>query len=70
MVRWGRTAASTGYSVLATSSSGENSSCSGMGTSCRLPALACGQRYSVVVEAMHSGCPGPASTPVTLTTGD
>lgn len=41
-----------------------------MGTSCQLSDLACGQQYSVVVEAMHSGCPGPASTPVTLTTGD
>lgn len=71
LVHWGNAAASTGYSVLATSTtSGENSSCSDMGTSCQLTGLACGQRYSVVVEAMHSGCPGPASTPVTLTTGD
>lgn len=41
-----------------------------MGTSCELRDLACGQQYSVVVEALQSGCPGPASTPVLLTTGD
>lgn len=41
-----------------------------MGTSCQLSDLVCGQQYSVVVEAMTSGCPGPTSAPVTLTTGD
>lgn len=40
-----------------------------MGTSCNLNNLVCGQEYSVTVEAMHTGCPGPASAPVTLTTG-
>lgn len=63
-------APSTGYSVLATSTSGQNSSCSDMGTSCQLNDLVCGQQYSVVVEAMTSGCPGPSSAPVTLTTGN
>lgn len=63
-------AASTGYSVLAISMSGQNSSCSDMGTSCQLSDLLCGQQYSVVVEAMTSGCPGPTSAPVTLTTGE
>ncbi|XP_029687008.1 fibronectin-like [Takifugu rubripes] len=68
LVLWGNTAASTGYSVLAISNSGQNSSCSNMGTSCQLSDLVCGQQYSVVVEAMTSGCPGPTSAPVTLTT--
>lgn len=70
LVSWGDAAASTGYSVLAMSTGGHNASCSDMGSSCRLSSLACGQQYSVVVEAMHPGCPGPASAPVTFTTGD
>ncbi len=41
-----------------------------MGTSCHLNSLVCGQEYSVVVEAMNAGCPGPASAPATLTTGE
>uniref|UniRef100_A0A3Q4BAF0 Fibronectin type-III domain-containing protein n=1 Tax=Mola mola TaxID=94237 RepID=A0A3Q4BAF0_MOLML len=63
-------AADTGYSVQATSISGHNSSCSEMGTSCHLNNLACGQEYSVYVNAIHTGCPGPASRPATLTTGE
>lgn len=70
LVRWANVAASTGYSVLAVSNSGQNSSCSDMGTSCQLSDLVCGQQYSVVVEAMTSGCPGPTSAPVSFTTGD
>lgn len=70
LVSWGNAAASTGYSVLATSSGGHNASCSDMGSSCLLTSLACGHQYFVVVEAMHAGCPGPASAPVTFATGD
>lgn len=69
LVSWGNAAAATGYSVQATSTDGHNSSCSDMGTSCHLDNLVCGQEYSIVVEAMHTGCPGPSSTPVMLSTG-
>ncbi|XP_071348392.1 LOW QUALITY PROTEIN: pneumococcal serine-rich repeat protein-like [Trachinotus anak] len=68
LVSWSSAAAATGYSVQATSANGHNSSCSEMGTSCNLNSLVCGQEYSVVVEAMHTGCPGPASAPVWLAT--
>lgn len=70
LVSWSNAAADTGYSVQATSISGHNSSCSEMGTSCHLNNLACGQEYSVYVNAIHTGCPGPASHPATLTTGE
>lgn len=69
LVSWSNAAEATGYSVQATSVNGHNSSCSEMGTSCHLNNLVCGQEYSVVVEAMHTGCPGPASAPATLDTG-
>ncbi|XP_074544742.1 uncharacterized protein LOC141804293 [Halichoeres trimaculatus] len=68
MVSWSSAAAASAYSVQALSASGHNSSCSEMGTSCYLDNLLCGQEYSVVVEAMHTGCPGPASSPARLTT--
>ncbi|XP_008280490.1 mucin-19 [Stegastes partitus] len=71
LVSWSNAAAAaaaTAYSVQATSTNGHNSSCSEMGSSCSLNNLVCGQEYSVVVEAMHSGCPGPASAPATVTT--
>ncbi|KAE8290995.1 Fibronectin type III domain-containing protein 7 Precursor [Larimichthys crocea] len=68
LVSWSSAAAATGYSVQATTTNGHNTSCSAMGTSCDLNNLVCGQEYSVVVEAMHSGCPGPASNPTTLVT--
>ncbi|XP_067460816.1 mucin-4-like [Thunnus thynnus] len=68
LVSWNTAAAATAYSVQATSINGYNSSCSGMGTSCNLNNLVCGQEYSVVVEAMNTGCPGPASAPARLTT--
>lgn len=71
LVGWNNAAASTGYSVQAMDSiHGYNSSCSDMGTSCQLNNLVCGLEYSVVVEAMHTGCPGPTSAPATLTTGE
>ncbi|XP_036072425.1 uncharacterized protein LOC112147737 [Oryzias melastigma] len=62
------TAVSTAYNVQATSPDGHNSSCSNMGSSCDLDNLVCGQKYSVVVEAINTGCPGPASAPSFLTT--
>ncbi|XP_039670578.1 fibronectin type III domain-containing protein 7-like [Perca fluviatilis] len=68
LVRWSSAAAATAYSVQATSMSGLNSSCSDMGTSCSLNNLVCGLEYSVVVEAMNTGCPGPASAPAMLAT--
>uniref|UniRef100_A0A3B4UWS1 Fibronectin type-III domain-containing protein n=1 Tax=Seriola dumerili TaxID=41447 RepID=A0A3B4UWS1_SERDU len=68
LVSWSSTAAATAYSVQATSADGHNSSCSDMGTACNLNSLVCGQEYSVVVEAMHTGCPGPASAPAMLAT--
>ncbi|KAL0966456.1 hypothetical protein UPYG_G00295510 [Umbra pygmaea] len=37
-------------------------------TQCSLSNLTCGQEYTVVVIAMHAGCPGPASQPVNFTT--
>ncbi|XP_029309573.1 fibronectin type III domain-containing protein 7-like isoform X3 [Cottoperca gobio] len=68
LVSWSSAAVATGYSVQATSMNGHNSSCSEMGTSCDLNNLVCGEEYSVVVEAMHTGCPGPASAPARLVT--
>ncbi|CAJ1072098.1 unnamed protein product%2C partial [Xyrichtys novacula] len=68
MVSWRSAAAASAYSVQAISDDGHNSSCSEMGTSCHLRNLLCGQEYSVVVEAMHTGCPGPASAPARLLT--
>ncbi|XP_047445276.1 mucin-4-like [Mugil cephalus] len=68
LVSWSSSAEATGYSVQATSTDGDNSSCSAMDTSCTLDNLVCGQEYTVVVEGMHTGCPGPASAPATLTT--
>ncbi|KAK5919428.1 hypothetical protein CgunFtcFv8_023324 [Champsocephalus gunnari] len=68
VVSWSSSSAGTAYSVQATSLNGHNSSCSEMGTSCDLSDLVCGQHYSVVVEAMHTGCSGPASTPAWLVT--
>ncbi|XP_041848242.1 uncharacterized protein LOC121644412 [Melanotaenia boesemani] len=70
LVSWSNTAASvaTAYIVQATSSNGHKSSCSDMGTSCYLDNLVCGQDYSVAVEAINTGCPGPASSPAMLTT--
>lgn len=70
LVSWVTTAAATAYSVHATSTNGHNSSCSEMGASCELNSLVCGQIYSVVVESMHTGCAGPATAPVLLTTGE
>lgn len=69
LVSWRSSAAATFYTVQATSMNGHNSSCSEMGTSCILNDLVCGQDYSVVVGAMHEGCPGPSSVPARLTTG-
>ncbi|KAM8849322.1 fibronectin type III domain-containing protein 7-like [Spinachia spinachia] len=69
LVSWRSSAAASGYAVEATSTNGDNSSCSEMGTSCILNNLVCGKDYSVVVKAMHNGCPGPSSVPATLTTG-
>ncbi|XP_034052024.1 receptor-type tyrosine-protein phosphatase beta-like isoform X2 [Gymnodraco acuticeps] len=68
VVSWSSASAATAYSIQATSLNGHNSSCSEMGTSCDLSDLVCGQHYSVVVEAMHTGCSGPASTPAWLVT--
>ncbi|XP_054624499.1 uncharacterized protein LOC129177418 [Dunckerocampus dactyliophorus] len=68
MVSWTTAAAATAYSVQATSTYGHNSSCIEMGTSCDLKNLVCGQNYSVMVEAMHSGCAGLTSSPVWLAT--
>ncbi|XP_056277189.1 fibronectin-like [Pseudoliparis swirei] len=68
LVRWQSSAAAAAYSVEATSTNGNTSSCSEAGTSCHLNNLVCGQDYSVVVEAMHTGCPGPSSLPARLTT--
>lgn len=56
--------------VQATSANGHSSNCSDLGTSCHLNSLVCGQEYSVVVEAVDPGCPGPASVPTTITTGE
>lgn len=71
MVSWSNAAAASaaGYMVQATSTDGHNSSCEDMGTSCHIDSLVCGQEYSIVVEAVHDGCPGPAGTPVMLSTG-
>ncbi|XP_032422074.1 uncharacterized protein LOC116722071 [Xiphophorus hellerii] len=70
LISWTNAAATaaTAYSALATSSAGHNASCSDMGSSCDLDQLFCGQHYSVVVEAIHAGCPGPASAPVAFAT--
>ncbi|KAM3604918.1 uncharacterized protein V6R79_017981 [Siganus canaliculatus] len=68
MVSWSSAAAATAYSALAVSTDGHNSSCRETGSFCSLSNLVCGQVYSVVVEAEHTGCPGPASPPVALTT--
>ncbi|MED6260228.1 hypothetical protein ATANTOWER_008551, partial [Ataeniobius toweri] len=70
LISWTNAAATvaTAYSVLAVSSAGHNTSCSDMGTSCDLDQLVCGQQYSVTVEAIHAGCPGPASGPVIFAT--
>lgn len=70
LVSWSTAAAATAYSVQATSINGHSSSCSGMGTYCNLNNLVCGQEYSVVVDAMNTGCPGPASAPARLATGE
>ncbi|XP_017277744.1 serine-rich adhesin for platelets-like [Kryptolebias marmoratus] len=69
-ISWSNSAAAvaTAYSVQATSSTGYNASCSAVATSCYLDDLVCGQEYSVVAEAIHSGCSGPGSAPATLTT--
>ncbi|XP_023191873.1 uncharacterized protein LOC111608990 [Xiphophorus maculatus] len=70
LISWTNAAATaaTAYSALATSSAGHNASCSDMGSSCDLDQLVCGQHYSVVVKAIHAGCPGPASAPVVFVT--
>ncbi|MEQ2174206.1 hypothetical protein GOODEAATRI_005475 [Goodea atripinnis] len=70
LISWTNAAATvaTAYSVLAVSSAGHNTSCSDIGTSCDLDQLVCGQQYSVTVEAIHAGCPGPASGPVIFAT--
>ncbi|XP_061652447.1 uncharacterized protein LOC133488520 [Phyllopteryx taeniolatus] len=68
LVSWKTAAATTTYSAIATSTNGHNSSCSEIGTSCELNKLVCGQNYSVMVESMHTGCAGPTTTPVWLTT--
>ncbi|XP_049603206.1 pneumococcal serine-rich repeat protein [Syngnathus scovelli] len=68
LVSWNTADAATAFSVLATTTDGHNSSCSEMGTSCELNNLVCGQNYSVIVDSMHTGCAGPATTPVLLTT--
>lgn len=71
MVSWSSAAAASaaGYVVQATSTNGFNSSCKDMGTSCHINSLDCGQEYSIMVEAVHDGCPGPAGAPVMLSTG-
>ncbi|KAM6948324.1 uncharacterized protein fndc7rs1 [Aplochiton taeniatus] len=68
LVTWSRAAGAMAYTVQAQDSDGRNSTCSDTGTQCSLSDLSCGQEYSVVVMAMTTGCPGPASLPVTLTT--
>ncbi|XP_015242186.1 PREDICTED: uncharacterized protein LOC107092315 [Cyprinodon variegatus] len=68
LISWSRAAAATAYSAVATSSAGHNSSCIDMGASCELEHLVCGQQYSVIVEAIHASCPGPASAPVNFST--
>ncbi|XP_054602382.2 serine-rich adhesin for platelets [Nothobranchius furzeri] len=71
LISWRRGASveATAYNALATSSTGHNSSCTSMGASCYIDHLVCGQVYSVSVEAIHSGCPGPVSPPTKLSTG-
>uniref|UniRef100_A0A8C5HBY8 Uncharacterized LOC114458429 n=2 Tax=Gouania willdenowi TaxID=441366 RepID=A0A8C5HBY8_GOUWI len=68
VVRWSNAAATTRYSAWATSSNGHNTSCSSTGALCSLSGMRCGQEYSVVVEASDTGCPGPDSASITLTT--
>lgn len=72
MVSWtsAAEASAAGYMVQATSINGHYSSCEVMDTFCHIDNLVCGQEYSIVVEAVHDGCPGPAGPPVMLSTGE
>ncbi|KAK0153692.1 Fibronectin type III domain-containing protein 7 [Merluccius polli] len=68
LVTWSRATGATAYSVEANSTNGHSSSCSSNGFSCSLNDLVCGEEYTVVVMAMDTGCAGPTSVPVNLTT--
>ncbi|KAK6311083.1 hypothetical protein J4Q44_G00191380 [Coregonus suidteri] len=68
LITWNSAVGATAYTVQAEGNHGHNSSCSDTGTQCSLKNLVCGQEYSVVVVAMHTGCPGPGSQAVTFTT--
>ncbi|XP_058478916.1 mucin-4-like [Solea solea] len=68
LLSWSSAAGAEAYNVQANSTNGHGSSCSGAGTSCNLDSLVCGEEYSAVVEPLDTGCPGPASSPVTFTT--
>uniref|UniRef100_A0A674DRB0 Uncharacterized LOC115157442 n=1 Tax=Salmo trutta TaxID=8032 RepID=A0A674DRB0_SALTR len=67
-ITWNSAVGATAYTVQAEGNHGHKSSCSDTGTQCSLKNLACGQEYSVVVVALHTGCPGPGSQAVTFTT--
>ncbi|KAK7945711.1 hypothetical protein WMY93_001439 [Mugilogobius chulae] len=68
VVTWNISDSAESYRVQAQSSDGNTSFCTDPSTTCNLQQLLCGQEYTVSVEAVNTGCTGPASDSTTFIT--
>lgn len=69
-VSWVASDSANHYTAVATSSRGHRSECSTSNTSCGLPALQCGELYTIGVSGADDNCTGQLSNTVSLATGN
>ncbi|XP_012990390.2 uncharacterized protein LOC105029012 isoform X2 [Esox lucius] len=55
-VSWDASGGATGYTVIADSGRGTNSTCNSPDTACNVPSLACGTNYTIHVTATNTFC--------------
>ncbi|XP_066528003.1 fibronectin-like [Hoplias malabaricus] len=68
-ILWDITRGAVGYVATAVTQQGLQMSCSSLGTSCILDAMACSQSYNITLTSINSVCPaGVTSAPVTVDT--
>ena len=70
-VSWQEAPGAHGYTVLAVGEDGHNSSCTATNsnTTCSVPDLGCGNRYTFHVIATHHHCMSPPSPAIEMETG-
>uniref|UniRef100_A0A6Q2Y5D8 Fibronectin type-III domain-containing protein n=1 Tax=Esox lucius TaxID=8010 RepID=A0A6Q2Y5D8_ESOLU len=67
-VSWVPALGADSYTVTADGAGGYNSSCSTSGSTCEVPDLACGVRYTFYVTASNGHCEGPRSVTFSIET--